>query len=140
MPSSKLRRKVLLNAGVILTAGLSGCGSITKPECLTDWKTDVQLSDENAREMALEAEKSHLESELRDAECLNSWGTDGSVTPKEADAVCRSADGIHVDVVHPYWTSREEDDVLDTASDARYVVNEEETERVGGDAISPCEN
>ena len=126
--------------GLSLLPAYLGAVRLLNPNVSRIGKPDVQLSDENAREMALEAEKSHLESELRDAECLHSWGTDGSVTPKEADAVCRSADGIHVDVVHPYWTSREEDDVLDAASDARYVVNEEETERVGGDAISPCEN
>lgn len=96
------------------------------------------LSSENATARALAAEESYLTDRLRNASCLSDWGTEPTVVNSEATVVNRTADGVTVDVTHPYWYSTAADEV-DASSNARYVVGPERTDRISGDVVAPCE-
>lgn len=132
------RRALIRTAGACLVLGSSGCVADDLTGGTTETIAESRLSDEAAEEAALAAEKQYLETQLGAADCLNSWGTSGSTVQERAAAGRRTASGVYVDVTSGYWISRQEDDVGDTGSEARYLITPEEAERVEGDSVSPC--
>lgn len=97
-----------------------------------------EVSDEEARDRALAAEEEFLTARLENASCLNGWGTTPATVDESAAVVDRSADGVTVSVTHPYWYSTDRAEA-DLASEAVYVVTEDEARRVGdGEDVSPC--
>lgn len=95
------------------------------------------LSDESATERALAAEESYLTTQLRRASCLEDWGTSPTVVNEAATVTDRRADGVYVEVRHPYWYSTANAEA-DGGSEARYRVGPNVAERVDGDRLSPC--
>ncbi|NEU56906.1 hypothetical protein [Halorussus sp. MSC15.2] len=95
------------------------------------------VSDEAAKERALAAEEAFLTERLGNASCLDNWGTYPTTAHKRATVVERTADGVRVEVSHPfsYSTRRTE---ADGASRAVYLVTADDARRVSGDTISPC--
>ena len=156
MPSPRPRRRILQHVGATLVCGIgfAGClgeGPATRGESTTTTHsetTEVQtttqteipfaeVSDSDAEARALAAEEAYLESRLQNASCLLSWGTTPTTASKEAMVVERSADGIVVDVRHPYWYSKEGEEA-DLSSHAFYLVTETSVERTSGDDVAPC--
>ncbi|KAB1193721.1 hypothetical protein GJR96_09830 [Haloferax sp. MBLA0076] len=158
MTTPRPRRRVLQRTGVALISGigLTGClgeaptgdndtttthSETTKVQTATpNSETEVplaEISDEDAKARALAAEEAYLETRLQNATCLLSWGTTPTTASKEATVVERSADGVVVDVTHPYWYGKENEEA-DSVSEAFYLVNETSVERTSGDDISPC--
>lgn len=120
----KPRLQILSVAGMIALAGCPGL-------------TDAGLTDDDAKQRALQAEETHLESQLRNASCLGDWGTNPTVTGEEATVVNNTGSEAYVRVVHPYWTSRPAVET-DGATESIYRVTQNTTERIDGDRLSPC--
>lgn len=161
MPTPRSRRRVLQRVGAALVSGggLAGCldvepdesdGSDDSTETTHSETTDVETTTEfrtgtpptedaepTAEAQALAAEERYLVSRLQNASCLLSWGTTPATASKEATIVNRSADGVVVDVTHPYWYSIEGEEA-DLVSEAFYLVNETGVRRTSGDEVSPC--
>jgi hypothetical protein len=97
-----------------------------------------ELSDSEARERALAAEEQFLTERLRNAPCLTDWGTSPTTASKRARVTERTAEGVSVDVTHPYWYSTERTEA-DVASNAVYLVTADSVRRVRGERVSvPC--
>ncbi|MGB9955979.1 hypothetical protein ACOZ4B_06270 [Haloferax prahovense] len=158
MDPPRPRRRILQRAGVALVSGigLAGCladeptgddsPTTTHPETTGDQTATpesetavplAEISDEDAKARALAAEEAYLETCLQNATCLLSWGTTPTTASKEAMVVERSADGVVVDVTHPYWYGKEGEEA-DSSSEAFYLVTETDVERTSGDDVSPC--
>ncbi|RDZ63434.1 hypothetical protein C5B90_09810 [Haloferax sp. Atlit-12N] len=158
MDPPRPRRRILQRAGVALVSGigLAGCladaptgddsPTTTHPETTGDQTATpesetavplAEISDEDAKARALAAEETYLETRLQNATCLLSWGTTPTTASKEAMVVERSADGVVVDVTHPYWYGKEGEEA-DSSSEAFYLVTETNIERTSGDNVSPC--
>ena len=129
MPPSFSRRHVLCSAGILTGIGLAGClgGAIS----------EVYLTDGVAEQRAIEAEESYLVEKLESASCLTGWGTEETTAQTTATVAERTAEGVVVEVTHAYWYSTDFVEA-DGASEARYVVTENEARRIQGDTISPC--
>jgi hypothetical protein len=95
------------------------------------------VSDDEAKERALAAEKEYLAGQLRSAPCLDDWGTYPTTASKEATVTERTTDGVRAEVVHPYSYSTDRTEA-DGASSAEYLVTDHETTRVDGDVVTPC--
>ncbi|MFC4449984.1 hypothetical protein [Halorussus aquaticus] len=107
------------------------------------------VSDEAATERALAAEEAFLTERLGNASCLDDWGTYPTTAQKRATVVERTADGVRVEVSHPFSYSTEQTETegdsrtvslvtADGASRAVYLVTADDARRVSGDTISPC--
>ncbi|KTG27805.1 hypothetical protein [Haloferax profundi] len=151
------RRRILQLTGVALASGigLAGClaeaptgdSTTSTPAKTTEAQTATpasetevplaDVSDDDAKARALAAEEAYLEAQLQNATCLLSWGTTPTTASKEAMVVERSADGIIVDVTHPYWYGKENEEA-DSVSEAFYLVTETSVERTSGSDVSPC--
>jgi hypothetical protein len=95
------------------------------------------LSDSEAESRALRTEERHLTERLRAADCLGEWGTAGATMAERATVENRTSDGVVVAVRHPYSYSKAGSHA-DLASNARYLVTENETERRSGTNVQPC--
>ncbi|KAB1198625.1 MULTISPECIES: hypothetical protein [Haloferax] len=159
MPSTHSRRSLLTRVGATLVSGvgLAGClreapetesesTNTTHSETTEDQTTTpasqteipfAEVTDEDAEARALAAEEAYLDSRLQNASCLLSWGTTPSTASREATVVERSADGVVVDVTHPYWYSKEGEEA-DLVSEAFYLMNNTSVRRTSGDEVSPC--
>ena len=126
MPSTHSRRTVLALSGAVLGLGAAGC--------LGNSST---VSDAEAKKRALAAEKEYLADRLRNASCLQNWGTTPTTSNERATVTGRTADGVRVEVHHPYSYSTDATEA-DFASSARYVVTADAVRRVDGDSVSPC--
>ncbi|MFC6952384.1 hypothetical protein [Halorubellus litoreus] len=96
------------------------------------------VSNDDATERALDAEEASITERFENASCVESWSLTSYVgIDEEATVLNRTADGVYVNVTHPlsYATDDEEADV---ATDATYLVTENETRRVSGTNVSPC--
>ena len=112
----------------------------TQPDDATTEPATVsssEVSDEEAKDRALAAEEEYLKGELENASCLNGWGTTPSTASESAEVVDRSADGVTVSITHPYWYGTDNVEA-DGASNAFYVVTEDESRRASGTDIDPC--
>lgn len=121
------------------TATLSASTS-TSTQSTTAGPTTIPastVSDDEAKERALAAEKAYLRTQLKDASCLENWGTAPTTASKRATVAGRTADGVRVELQHPYSYSTG-DTHADGASRATYLVTAEDEQRVEGDSISPC--
>ncbi|WP_224333235.1 hypothetical protein [Haloprofundus halobius] len=159
LPSS--RRDALRFCGVALGVGIAGCvqsgptdpaDSTRNDSVSTDSPTSEPTAipssavpDEEAKERALETEEAYITERLEGASCLTGWGATPTVTDEEATVTDRTADGVHVEVTHPYWYSAERQsgnetvvEEADGATSARYVVTGDDIRRDEGDDISPC--
>ncbi|WP_224448156.1 hypothetical protein [Haloprofundus salilacus] len=155
MSSARSRRRILRLCGVAFGLGTAGCVQTTPVESVdkasnestpTPEPTAIPasvVSDEEAEERALEAEGAYITEQLEDASCVTDWGTTATVTNKEATVTDRTADGVHVEVTHPYWYSsqqREGNETVveeaDGGTNARYVVTAADARRADGDTIS----
>ncbi|WP_144903209.1 hypothetical protein [Halobellus captivus] len=130
MPSTPSRRDALRFCGSAVAFSTAGClGSPTDT---------TPVSNSDAEDRALAAEADHIRSRLENASCVDEWGlTSYTGVETEASVTDRTAEGIHVEVAHPYWYSTEEIEA-DVGSNARYVISERETRRADGDDVSPC--
>jgi hypothetical protein len=133
----KSKRDFIRSLGVILTIGLGGCTSSGNSGTEPQTVSESEISDEDAKERALQAESQYIRTQLEGADCLHSWD-DSSTIEEQATVTQRTGEGVYVDVVSPYAISRTEDSVGDTASEATYIVRPDETERIAGDDVSPC--
>ena len=96
------------------------------------------VSSEDARTRALAAEEQYLRDRLENASCVEGWGTNSYTgVQEEATVVNRTADGVVVDVVHPFWYGTATVDA-DGRSEATYLVTDDETRRLRGTDVSPC--
>ncbi len=127
--------------------------SVSFAGCLHTPETNLTISDSdttaspvadstphipNATGRAPAAEKQYIVERLQNASCLDSWGAWGGTYSKSATITGGTADGVYVNVSHPYWYGFEEDSV-DGGTDARYFVTNERVRRVHGDTVSaPC--
>jgi len=141
MPSNYTRRNVLHLCGVTGAVSIAGCSNISMaddPEGSSSNESSADgsdISNTTAKERALAAEEDFLTEHLERRTCLEDWGTSGSTGSEEARVTNRSADGVTVKVKHPYsYTGNSQE--ADRMSEAVYLVTEEETERVRGDAFS----
>lgn len=108
---------------VILTAGCLGGSAVPAEE---------------AKERALAAEEAYITSQLENASCVESWGlTSYSGVEKEAAVTNQTAEGVYIQVTHPYWYGTEQVEA-DVGSDALYLVTPEEVQRLDGTHVSPC--
>lgn len=161
MPSSRSRRDVLRVCGAAFALGTAGClggasdgntaettGSTTTTRSSTQSTTTQstteqttippsKISDEEAKERALAAEKVYVEKYLKKASCLENWGTRPTTASKEATVTGRTAEGVRVEVSHPYSYSTG-DTEADLASKGAYLVTIDGTARISGDSVSPC--
>ena len=130
VPSEYSRRAALRVGGAALGTGLVGLAGCTGfPSDYPD------VSDEAARERALDAEETYLRERLRNVSCLEDWGTTPTTASREATVTDRTGDGVHVQVTHPYWYSTDQTEA-DGASEALYVVTDGSAERVRGESLS----
>ena len=160
MPSTYSRRDVLRVCGVAFGLGTAGCigdssnenssggttvtttdSTTTHSPSTTSKRTTIAastVSDKQAKERALTAEEAFLTKQLQNASCLTDWGTTPTTVSKRATVTKRTADGVYVEVTHPYWYSTEQSEA-DAGSNALYVVTVDGTERVRGENVSaPC--
>jgi hypothetical protein len=98
---------------------------------------DAAISDDDAKERALAAEKEYLTEQLQSAPCLNNWGTYPTTARKRATVAGRTSEGVRIEVFHPYSYSTDRVEA-DGASRADYLVTADEAQRIDGDAVSPC--
>lgn len=104
--------------------GVSGIGS--------------DVTDEEARERALDAEEQYITEQLENASCVESWSPTSFVgLEEEATIMNRTDKGVQVVVKHPYSVATEELEA-DTESEARYLVTPEDEDRISGTKVSPC--
>ncbi|PSP90219.1 hypothetical protein BRC90_01895 [Halobacteriales archaeon QS_4_69_34] len=97
------------------------------------------VSKDEAKERSLAAEAEYLTRQFQNATCLSAWDFGGTVK-KRATVTNRTADGVYVEVTHPYTYSKEfgrTDMVADVGTNALYVVTAESSRRVRGDNVSP---
>lgn len=159
MSSTYSRRRVLCRSSAALVIGGSLAGCLGNPPTAADETTTTsrpetagdqteppenqpdnslsEISDEEATTRALAAEETYLQSRLQNASCLLSWGTTPTTSSEEATVVERTAEGVVVDVTHPYWYSKEGEEA-DLSSHAFYLVTETRIERTSGDDVAPC--
>lgn len=153
-------RIAVLGLGILLVAVVAGCSTPTTRITTTDGASTMttaggtadavetsvptttvsprSISNASATERALAAEEASLEAVFRNASCVESWGTDATVgIDREATVVNRTADGVYVEVTHPYWYGTD-DTEADDGSHALYLVTPETVHRVRGDDVSPC--
>lgn len=136
------RREIVRALGTVATFGIAGCStadSIKRGSATVNDDHYSEISDARARELALQAEYEYVENQLEKADCLEEWGTSGSTVREEAKIDDRTTAGVYVDVIAPYWTSTKHK-VDDTGSEARYVITQNEGNRVDGKDIAPCAN
>ncbi|NHN47997.1 hypothetical protein G9464_10355 [Halostella sp. JP-L12] len=162
MPSTHLRRDVVHFCGVALGLGTAGCledlpnengsreTSTIQAQSTTSERTTIaagDVSDEEAKERALTAEEEYLTEQFQNASCLSNWGTSPTTVGEQATITERSADGVYVEVVHPFSYSAEQTEAegdprvreeADGGSNALYLVTADSIERVRGDNIAPC--
>ncbi|RDI72762.1 hypothetical protein [Halopelagius longus] len=160
MSPTRSRRDVLRLAGIAVAFGTGGClgtsstddsagdsdalnttTSTTHSPSATSELTTVSpsvLSNEEARERALTAEETHITEAFENASCVEGWGLTSYVgQEKDATVTDRTAEGVVVEVTHPFWYSTEQVEA-DARSNARYLVTAEGTRRLDGDDVSPC--
>jgi len=120
-------RTLLILASLVAFAGCPGIGS-----------TGPDVTDEEARERALDAEKRHITEQLEDSSCVESWSLHSFVGLEEQATVTNRTDsGAHVAVKHPYSYSTKRDEA-DVESEANYLVTADDVNRVSGTNVSPC--
>jgi len=96
------------------------------------------VSNDEAKERALAAEAEHITAQLGNASCVESWGLASYAgVEKEAAIMNQTADGVYVEVTHPFWYSTEQEEA-DVGSDAQYYVTADTVQRVSGTNVSPC--
>lgn len=172
MPSTVPRRDLLRLCGVALGFGTVGClrssttengsrepierdsttpnSTTTQVRSTTSERTmraAADVPDEEAKERALTAEEEYLTEQFQNASCLTNWGTYPTTANKRATIVERSADGVYVEVVHPFSYTTEQTEAeggsrereeADGGSNALYLVTASSIERVRGDSVTPC--
>lgn len=100
--------------------------------------TTVDKTHERAKDRALTAEEEYITEQLENASCVNQWGlTDYVGWEKEASVINQSAEGVYVNVSHPYWYSTSEEEA-DVGTKATYLVTGDEVQRHSGMEVSPC--
>ena len=118
---------LLLLALVVVLAGCAGFGGFGQA-----------VTNEEARERALAAEKRHITDQLANASCVESWSPNSFVgIEREASVTNRTGGGVHVAVRHPYSYSTDQAEA-DVASDAVYLVTADDVDRLSGTTVSPC--
>jgi len=96
------------------------------------------VSNDDAKDRALAAEEQHITEQLENAPCVEGWSPTSFVGLEEAATVTnRTAEGVVVQVRHPYSYATE-DEEADVESTARYLVTIEEAQRIDGTDVSPC--
>lgn len=96
------------------------------------------VSPDEAKERALAAEEEHITDQLENASCVKSWSPISFVGIEEnATVINQTAEGVFVEVTHPYSYSTERDEA-DYRSEARYRITAEDEERISGTKVSPC--
>ena len=82
-----------------------------------------------AKERALSAEEEYITRQLQNTSCDRHWDMYGATGEKQATVINRTADGVYVDVVDPYYVTTDAEEV-DAISEAQYFVTEEIVQRV----------
>ena len=123
----------------LVLAGCLGGSDVRNPGGTgMDVHDETELGDESARERALSAEEAFITQQLENAPCVEGWGlTEYGGIAKDAVIENRTADGVYVEVTHPYWYGTEQDEV-DGGTTARYLVTAENVQRIDGDKLNPC--
>jgi hypothetical protein len=100
--------------------------------------TGESLSPNEAKEVALEAEKEHIRTEIRAADCAG--GTPGGILGEKQAVITNQTDaGWYVDVEYPY-AYYEQNLEADAVSTAQYLVRPNGTAvRVSGTEIVSCD-
>lgn len=163
MPSISPRRDVLHLCAVAFGLGTAGClgdspnengfhetttrdsttpqSTATHTQSTTFERATIataEISDTDAKERALTAEEEYLTEQLQNASCLTDWGTSPTTMGERATITKRSADGVYVEVVHPYSYSTEQT-AADGGSTALYRVTATSIDRMRGEGFSiPC--
>lgn len=152
MPSAFSRRDVVELFAVALSLGTAGClaDSQNSDESKSTAQTTVSpsdVSDDKAKILALDAEEVYLSKHFANATCLEDWGTYPTTASKEASVTNRTAEGVYMDVVHPFSYRTKPKEVgegkkvqteADGASEASYLITDNSSIRLQGDAIAPC--
>jgi hypothetical protein len=130
------RRIIALGFGILLIGlGIAGCSSPTSSNAIDE------IPNESAKERALDAEEAYLKAQFRNASCVESWGTYATAgIDRNATIINRTADGVYVEVTHPYWYGTDDNTEVDDGSTALYLVKHETVHRIRGDDVSPCSN
>lgn len=104
---------------------------------LTAGCIEPQIQPEGAEERAIEAEQSHIKTQLENASCLDNWSFQSIGVLENASVINSTAHAYYVEVTHPYsYNLRGR--YGHAGSDATYRVTEDELTRVRGTTISPC--
>ena len=91
-----------------------------------------------AKDQALTAEEEYITEQLGNAPCVEEWGlTDYVGWGKGATVINQSADGVYVEVRHPFWYSTRNEEA-DVGTEAIYLVTGDEVQRRSGTKVSPC--
>ena len=161
MSSPYTRRRFLSSSGIGLVTILTGCltnSNYDAPANRTTSSTAQEtsdgqtvasavLSDAEAKERALHTEENYLERQFSSASCLDEWGTTATTVRKSATVTDRTAEGVRVEVIHPFWfmetwteagSNRAYQSHADGGSHAQYLVTPETIKRLSGDSLSPC--
>ena len=124
-------------AAVVLLSGCAGAPSGDRSAKTT--VAPAQLPDSAATDRALAAETESVSERLRNASCIDYWEIGQFTMEATASVENRTYRGVVVAVQRPYSRGRNEPDlVADTASNARYLVTENETIRRSGKSIDLC--
>ena len=138
MPSGISPRYGLSVCAGSLSIGVGGCLGNESGGSGTTQNTVVNISDTEAKQRALEAEKWYIFDRLQNASCVTSGAASGTTVESRAVVSERKADGVEVEVTHGYHFSTTGGLEADGATNARYVVTGNGTRRMQGDHINPC--
>ena len=131
-----------VTAVCLIFSGCAGSPGGTTTDADQPQRTTVapaQLPDSEATDRALAAEAEYVSERLRNASCIDYWEIGQFTMEATASVENRTHRGRVVAVQRPYsWGKKEPDLVADTASNARYLVTENETVRRSGKSIDPC--
>ena len=138
MPSGISRRDVLYASAGSVSIGVAGClGNESRGSRAT--RTAVAtVSDTEAKQRALEAEKWYIFDRLQKASCVTSGAASGTTVDSKPVVSERTADVVEVQVTQGYHFSTTDGLEADGATTARYVVSGNSTRRIQGDPIDPC--
>lgn len=138
MSSTYSRREILSVCTGSICIGFAGCQEDASRGPGTTSTAVTFVSDAEAKQRALEAEKWHIFDRLQNAPCVTSGAASGTTVESSATVSKRTADGVEVGVTHGYHFSTTDGLEADDASNARYLVTSNRTQRIEGDTIDPC--
>ena len=138
MPLKYQRRQFLRAISVCSVLSLAGCLSTRNGKSSDSTTTTAPaISEGEAKNRALEAEKQYLDETLNSQPC----GDGSSETPiveNTATIENETSDGFSVNVEYGYSFNEDDGAHYDGRSEATYLVTENQTKRVSGTDISPC--